>query len=56
MPNRKPAADSEVEAAARLSAILKGAFKGPPTPLKAIPKKNGESRLAPGAATKKRRT
>ena len=30
----------------RLRAILKGAFAGPPTPLKAIPKRNGESRSA----------
>jgi hypothetical protein len=28
----------------RLKAILRGAFAGPPTPLKDIPKKNGESR------------
>jgi hypothetical protein len=28
----------------RLSKILRGAFSGPPTPLKAIPKRNGESR------------
>jgi len=28
----------------RLQKILAGAFSGPPTPLKAIPKKNGESR------------
>lgn len=28
----------------RLQQILRGAFAGPPTPLKAIPKKNGESR------------
>lgn len=29
----------------RLQAILRGAFAGPPTPLKDIPKRNGESRL-----------
>jgi hypothetical protein len=28
----------------RLKAILRGAFSGPPTPLKDIPKKSGESR------------
>lgn len=28
----------------RLRAILKGAFSGPPTPLKAIPKKDGTAR------------
>lgn len=28
----------------RLQAVLKGAFAGPPTPLKAIPKKRAESR------------
>jgi hypothetical protein len=28
----------------RLQQILRGAFAGPPTPLKGIPKKNGESR------------
>jgi len=28
----------------RCQALLRGAFAGPPTPLKDIPKKNGESR------------
>ena len=28
----------------RLAATLRGAFAGPPTPLKDIPKRNGESR------------
>jgi hypothetical protein len=28
----------------RLQKILEGAFSGPPTPLKDIPKENGESR------------
>jgi hypothetical protein len=28
----------------RLQKILQGAFSGPPTPLKDIPKRNGESR------------
>ncbi len=40
-PNIKQAAQD------RLSAILRGAFAGSPTPLKEIPKKNGESRGAP---------
>jgi len=35
----------------RLKAILRGAFAGSPTPLKDIPKKNGESR-ANGASKK----
>jgi hypothetical protein len=35
---------SEKEAARRLQAVLRGAFAGPPTPLKDIPKRNGESR------------
>jgi hypothetical protein len=35
----------------RLEAIFRGAFAGPPTPLKDIPKRNGESR---GNGTKKR--
>jgi hypothetical protein len=30
----------------RLKKILAGAFSGPPTPLKAIPKKDGGSRAA----------
>jgi hypothetical protein len=30
----------------RLKEALRGAFSGPPTPLKAIPKRNGESRAA----------
>lgn len=35
---------SKKEAKARLEAALRGAFAGPPTPLKDIPKRNGESR------------
>jgi hypothetical protein len=31
---------------ARLTAILRGAFSGPPTPLKEIPKRDGESRAS----------
>ncbi len=36
--------DDEKGVQERLSKILAGAFSGPPTPLKAIPKKTGESR------------
>jgi hypothetical protein len=32
------------KSAERLQKLLQGAFSGPPTPLKNIPKKNGESR------------
>jgi len=32
----------------RLRNILQGAFSGPPTPLKRIPKKSGESRAIKG--------
>jgi hypothetical protein len=46
----------------RLQKILQGAFSGPPTPLKDIPKRNGESRVvkdrsasAASAKTAKRR-
>ena len=35
---------SREETEQRLQKILRGAFSEPPTPLKAIPKKNGESR------------
>ena len=35
---------SAKEAKQRLEAALRGAFSGSPTPLKDIPKKNGESR------------
>jgi hypothetical protein len=43
----KPLDDgSKDETEQRLQLILKGAFSGPPTPLKAIPKRNGESREA----------
>jgi hypothetical protein len=39
----------------RLRAILRGAAKGPPTPLKDIPKKHGGSRSMP-TARKPRKT
>jgi hypothetical protein len=44
---------SREETKQRLIAALRGAFSGPPTPLKDIPKKNGESR---GKKPKKRRS
>lgn len=39
----------------RLSAILRGAFSGPPMPLKAIPKRNGKPRAAAKKAHRLRR-
>jgi len=36
----------------RLQRILRGAFDGPPTPLKAIPKKNGRDRSSKRAPVK----
>jgi len=42
------------EAKRRLRKILKGAFAGPPTPLKNIPTRSGESR-APVKKTPQRR-
>jgi hypothetical protein len=48
---------SKKESEQRLQTLLQGAFNGPPTPLKDIPKKSGESRAtragnASGAPTK----
>lgn len=40
----------------RLSAALRGAFSGSPTPLKAIPKKNGESRSTTDSGSSKKKT
>ena len=40
----KPEDYTEQEIDARVRAVLRGAFSGPPTPLKDIPKRNGESR------------
>ena len=37
----------------RLQTILRGAFAGPPTPLKGIPKRNGESRQSSRPAKRK---
>ncbi|MGA7786928.1 MAG: hypothetical protein WCA56_02050 [Xanthobacteraceae bacterium] len=39
-------ADADLSNKEKLSAILKGAFSGSPTPLKAIPKRNGKNRTA----------
>jgi hypothetical protein len=39
----------------RLQSILQGAFSGPPTPLKDIPKRNGESRQLKGASKPSKR-
>jgi len=36
--------DKQDKAQQRLQALLKGAFAGPPTPLKDIPTRTGESR------------
>jgi hypothetical protein len=43
---------NDKEAQRRLNSVLRGAFSGPPTPLKRIPKKSGESRasIARGAS------
>jgi hypothetical protein len=38
----------------RLQRMLQGAFAGPPTPLKDIPKKNGESRAKQHKKRRKR--
>lgn len=43
---------SQKETDQRLQRILRGAFAGPPTPLKDIPKKNGESRAKKRAKKK----
>jgi hypothetical protein len=37
---------NKTETDQRLEKILRGAFSGPPTPLKDIPKKSGESRAS----------
>jgi hypothetical protein len=39
----------------RLQTILRGAFAGPPTPLKDIPKRNGESRTSGHPQKRKKR-
>jgi hypothetical protein len=44
---------SKKETEQRIKAAVQGAFAGPPTPLKDIPKKNGESRLLKGRKRKR---
>ena len=39
---------SDDEVSKRVEAVLKGAFSGPPTPLKDIPKKSKKSRKSSG--------
>jgi len=46
---------SEQETQQRLSAVLRGAFSGPPTPLKDIPKRDGESRRLSGQPKRRRK-
>jgi len=45
---------SDQETQRRVKAALRGAFSGPPTPLKDIPKKRGESRLSKAKAKSKK--
>lgn len=52
--NVNPEIFTSSEARRRIRAILGGAFSGPPTPLKEIPKKNGEPRSQRRRATKRR--
>lgn len=57
MPEHKIGAESQADINSRLKAILRGAFSGPPTPLRDIPKRNGKSRsIRRSAAAKTRRT
>ena len=46
---------NDAETEQRLQKILQGAFSGPPTPLKDIPKKSGESRAVGKDQPRKRR-
>jgi hypothetical protein len=53
---RKQSEDSaERETARRLGSILQGAFSGPPTPLKDIPTRHGETRKLERKAPQRRR-
>jgi hypothetical protein len=45
---------AEKETKQRLEAMFRGAFAGPPTPLKDIPKRNGMSRSIKKVEAKKR--
>jgi hypothetical protein len=47
---------SNGEAAQRIKVILRGAFAGPPTPLKDIPTKEGESRASKRRKKPKKRS
>jgi len=47
--------DNQLERQQRLQAILHSAFAGPPTPLKDIPKRNGESRAEKPAKVQRRK-
>jgi hypothetical protein len=47
--------DKDAESDERLQAILRGAFSGPPTPLKDIPTRHGESRKLERKKPQKRR-
>jgi hypothetical protein len=53
MSNRSDHPDEETEQ--RLQKLLQGAFNGPPTPLKDIPKRSGESRKLNHNKPKQRR-
>lgn len=44
---------SQSETAQRMDKVLRGAFAGPPTPLKKIPKVNGDTRSIARRATPK---
>jgi len=46
---------SAEETKRRVEAAVRGAFSGPPTPLKDIPKRNGESRSLGPKKTQRRR-
>jgi hypothetical protein len=46
---------SEQETARRIDAIFKGAFAGPPTPLKKIPTRDGKPRAVGKDQRRKRR-
>ena len=49
-----PDADQRRDTKERLGKILRGAFAGPPTALKDIPKKSGESRALKRPPAKKK--
>jgi hypothetical protein len=51
---KRKQARTEDDTEQRLQSILAGAFSGPPTPLKDIPKRNGESRTTLNSPRKKR--